>query len=99
MVLISLFATANSPKTSKGKKTDAKDARWIQKLQSIELLTGSFLPDDITETLRTYCRQRQNWIDLAVQATHKMRKYLKLLDFRLDIVVRDVRGLTGLKNH
>jgi transposase len=84
-------------KNIKGKKTDVKDARWIQKLHSIGLLTGSFLPDETTEALRTYCRQRQNWLDLAVEATHKMQKYLKLLNFRLDVVVRDVCGLTGLK--
>ena len=35
-------------KNIKGKKTDVKDARWIQKLHSIGLLTGSFLPDDST---------------------------------------------------
>ncbi len=84
-------------KNIKGKKTDVKDARWIQKLHSIGLLSGSFLPDETTETLRTYCRQRTNWVQQAVEATHKMQKYLKLLNFRLDIVVKDVCGLTGLK--
>jgi len=83
-------------KNIKGKKTDVKDARWIQKLHSIGLLTGSFLPDDSTETLRTYCRQRTNWLQLSVEATHKMQKYLKLLNFRLDVVVKDVCGLTGI---
>lgn len=83
-------------KNARGKKTDVKDARWIQKLHSIGLLTGSFLPDEITETLRTYCRQRINWLELSMEATHKMQKYLKLLNFRLDVVVRDVCGLTGL---
>lgn len=83
-------------KNIKGKKTDVKDARWIQKLHSIGLLTGSFLPDDSTETLRTYCRQRTNWVQLSMEATHKMQKYLKLLNFRLDVVVRDVcAGLQG----
>lgn len=91
-----VLANGKFTKNIKGKKTDVKDARWIQKLHSIGLLTGSFLPDDQTETLRTYCRQRQNWLDLAVEATHKMQKYLKLLNFRLDVVVRDVCGLTGL---
>ena len=83
-------------KNIKGKKTDVKDARWIQKLHSIGILSGSFLPDDTTETLRTYCRQRSNWIQQSVEATHKMQKYLKLLNFRLDVVVKDVCGLTGL---
>lgn len=83
-------------KHAKGKKTDVKDCRWIQKLHSIGLLTGSFLPDQTTETLRTYCRQRSNWLDLSAEASHKMQKYLKLLNFRLDVVVKDICGLTGL---
>ena len=84
-------------KNAKGKKTDVKDCRWIQKLHTLGLLTGSFLPDLVTEYLRTYCRQRTNWIELASSATHKMQKYLKLLNFRLDVVVKDVCGLTGMK--
>ena len=84
-------------KHAKGKKTDVKDCRWIQKLHALGLLTSSFLPDETTETLRTYCRQRSNWIDLASSATHKMQKYLRLLNFRLDVVVKDICGLTGLK--
>ena len=91
-----VLANGKFTKNIKGKKTDVKDARWIQKLHSIGLLTSSFLPDETTETLRTYCRQRQNWIILAAEASHKMQKYLKLLNFRLDVVVRDICGLTGL---
>ncbi len=83
-------------KSAKGKKTDVKDSRWIQKLHSLGLLSSSFLPDESTETLRTYCRQRSNLIDLSAQASRKMQKYLKLLNFRLDVVVKDVCGLTGL---
>jgi transposase len=83
-------------KNIKGKKTDVKDCRWIQKLHTLGLLTGSFLPDETTEQLRTYCRQRANLIDLAAEATNKMQKYLRLLNCRLDIVVRDICGQTGL---
>jgi len=84
-------------KHAKGKKTDVKDCRQIQKLHALGLLTGSFLPDETTEKLRTYCRQRSNMIDLAASASRKMQKYLKFLNFRLDVVVRDVCGLTGMK--
>lgn len=83
-------------KHAKGKKTDVKDSRWIQKLHALGLLTSSFLPDQTTEQLRTYCRQRTNMIDLAAEASHKMQKYLRLLNFRLDVVVNDICGLTGL---
>jgi len=83
-------------KNAKGKKTDVKDCRFIQKLHALGLLSGSFLPDKETEKLRTYCRQRANMIELAARATKKMQKYLKLLNFRLDVVVKDVCGLTGM---
>lgn len=84
-------------KNAKGKKTDVKDSRWIQKLHSLGLLTSSFLPDETTEILRTYCRQRNNWLDLSASASRKMQKYLKFLNFRLDVVVNDICGLTGMK--
>lgn len=91
-----ILANGKFTKNIKGKKTDVKDARWIQKLHSIGLLTSSFLPDETTEKLRTYCRQRQNMLTLAAEASHKMQKYLKILNFRLDVVVRDICGLTGM---
>lgn len=38
-------------KNIKGRKTDVQDCQWIQKLHSIGLLSGSFLPDLQTEQL------------------------------------------------
>ena len=83
-------------KNIKGRKSDVQDCQWIQKLHTIGLLTGSFLPDEATEQLRTYCRHRSNLLDHAADTTRKMQKYLRLLNLRLDIVVKDVTGLTGL---
>ena len=54
------------------------------------------MPDETTEILRTFCRQRQNMLELAAEASHKMQKYLKLHNFRLDVVVKDICGLTGM---
>jgi transposase len=45
------LANGKFTKNIKGKKTDVKDAKWIQKLHSIGLLTSSFLPDETTEKL------------------------------------------------
>ena len=84
-------------KSMNRKKTDVRDCQWIQKLHSLGLLPSSFLPDQYTEKLRSLCRHRANMIDLKADASHKMQKFLKLLNFRLDVVVRDVTGLTGLK--
>lgn len=83
-------------KNIKGKKTDIKDCQWIQKLHSLGLLTGSFLPDEKTEQLRTYCRHRDNLLRNAASTSKKMQKYLRLLNLRLDVVVNDICGLTGL---
>ena len=83
-------------KNIKGRKTDVQDCAWIQKLHSIGLLSGSFLPDEQTEQLRTYCRHRANLLDMAASTQKKMQKYLRLLNLRLDIVVNDICGLTGL---
>ena len=83
-------------KNIKGKKTDVQDCQWIQKLHTIGLLSGSFLPDKATGQLRTYCRHRGNLLDNAADTTRKMQKYLRLLNLRLDVVVKDITGLTGL---
>lgn len=83
-------------KNIKGKKTDVKDCQWIQKLHSLGLLSGSFLPDEKTEQLRTYTRHRANMLNSAASTSKKMQKYLRLLNFRLDVVVNDICGLTGL---
>ncbi len=79
------------------KKTDVLDCQWIQKLHCLGLLPSSFLPDHTTERLRTYCRHRTNMIDLRANSIHKMSKFLKYLNFRLDVVVNDISGQTGLK--
>ena len=84
-------------KNIKGKKTDVLDCMWIQKLHTIGLLSGSFLPDETTGQLRAYCRQRSKMLSLAAHSSSRMQKFLKLLNFRLDVVVKDICGLTGMK--
>ncbi len=46
-------------KHAKGKKTDVKDSRWIQKLHSLGLLTSGFLPDETTEKRSVACPERR----------------------------------------
>ena len=84
-------------KNIKGKKTDIKDCQWIQRLHSLGLLSSSFLPDGKTEELRTYCRHRQNLLHESASTSKKMQKYLRLLNLRLDVVVKDICGLSGLR--
>jgi transposase len=91
------LANGKFTKNIKGKKTDVKDCQWIQKLHSLGLLSGSFLPDTQTEQLRTLTRHRTNLLNMAASTSKKMQKYLRLMNLRLDVVVKDVCGLTGMK--
>ena len=91
-----VLANGKFTKNIKGKKTDVLDCMWIQKLHSLGLLTSSFLPDEHTEKLRSYYRHRLTLIDSAAISIKRMQKYLRLLNLRLDIVVKDITGLTGL---
>ena len=82
-------------KNPNGKKTDVQDCQHIQKLYSFGMLKGSFLPDPMTEQLRTYSRHRLNLIQHEADSVRKMQKYLRLLNVRLDVVIKDITGLTG----
>lgn len=83
-------------KNPNGKKTDVQDCQHIQKLYSLGMLQSSFLPDSMTEQLRTYSRHRLHLIDQESDSLRKMQQYLRLLNVRLDVVVNDIAGLTGM---
>ena len=84
-------------KNIKGKKTDVLDCMWIQRLHTLGLLSGSFLPDLETEHLRTLVRHRGNLIQATSKASKRMAQNMRLMNLRLDIVVKDIVGLTGLR--
>jgi transposase len=84
-------------KNIQGKKTDVLDCMWIQKLHTLGLLRGSFLPDLQTEHLRTLVRHRGNLIDTTSKASKRMAQNMRLMNLRLDVVVKDIVGLTGLR--
>lgn len=82
-------------KNVKGRKTDVQDCQWIQKLHTMGMLEGSFIPDLFTETLRQYYRHRQCLVESAASYINKMQKALRLVNIRLDVVLRDVMGRSG----
>ena len=84
-------------KNIKGKKTDVLDCMWIQRLHTLGLLSGSFLPDLQTEYLRTLVRHRGNLIQTTSKASKRMSQNMRLMNLRLDVVVKDIVGLTGLR--
>lgn len=83
-------------KNVKGKKTDVMDCQWIQKLHSMGMLEGSFIPDLFTETLRQYCRHRCSLIEDAAGYISKMQKALRMTNIRLDSALTDILGVSGI---
>jgi transposase len=79
----------------RGRKTDVLDCQWIQKLHSCGLLTGSYLPDNFTESIREISRHRKGLIDNAASYIKKMQKSLRLMNIRLDNAISDVTGKSG----
>jgi len=78
-------------------KTDVKDCQWIQKLHTLGLLRGCYLPSETTLKLRTLSRHRSSLIENASSITNKMQKTLRLMSFRLDAVINDITGKSGIK--
>lgn len=82
-------------KNVKGRKTDVQDCQWIQKMHSLGLLEGSFIPDLLTEKLRQFCRHRQTLLANASDYIKKMQQSLRRTNIRLDVAIRDVTGKSG----
>jgi transposase len=78
-------------------KTDKRDCQWIQRLHAHGLLPSVFQPDEATQTLRDYVRQRANHVRLSAQHVQRMQKALALMNLKLTKVLRDITGMTGLK--
>ncbi len=76
-------------------KTDVKDAQWIQKLHSLGLLRGCFLPDEQTNRLRIIHRHRKSLVEESAKMINKMQKSLRLMNLRLDVVLNDITGKSG----
>ncbi len=78
------------------KKTDAKDARWLQRLHTLGLLKTSFIPAVQIEQIRTYHRHRSSLVAQAATCIQKMQKALRLMNIRLDIALNDITGVSGM---
>lgn len=78
-------------------KTDRLDCQWIQRLHRHGLLPSVFQPDEPTQTLRDFVRQRANLVRLSGHHIQRVQKALELMNLKLTNVVEDVTGHTGLR--
>ena len=77
-------------------KSDVHDCRWLQRLHSYGLLAAAFRPDEPVCVLRSYLRQRQMLVSYAAQHVQHMQKALTQMNVKLQHVVSDITGVTGL---
>lgn len=79
-----------------GRKTDVKDCQWIQQLHSYGLLNRCFVAEGDMKELRGYQRLREDHIRSASMHIHHMQKALIGMNIRLDQVLSQVHGVSGL---
>jgi transposase len=77
-------------------KSDVRDCQWLQRLHSYGLLAAAFRPDEPVCVLRSYLRQRAMLVTYAAQHVQHMQKALTQMNVKLQHVVSDVTGVTGL---
>lgn len=83
-------------KSVPGRKTDVKDAQWLQQLHTCGLLQSAFRPVEEICVLRTYLRQREMLIACAADHIQHMQKALQQMNVKLSNVISDITGLTGM---
>ena len=79
-----------------GRKTDVQDCQWLQQLHTYGLLSGAFRPDEDIRRLRSYLRQRAMLVEYASQHVQHMQKALTQMNVKLQNVIRDITGKTGM---
>ena len=88
---------ARKVKNVSGRKSDVLDCQWLQQLDSYGLLQGAYRPEDQIIVLRGYMRQRGMLVKSAASHIQHMQKALQQMNLRLDNVVSDITGQTGMR--
>jgi transposase len=79
-----------------GRKTDLKDAQWLQYLHSVGLLRGSFRPPQQICAIRSIARHRESLLKQAARQVQHMQKALDEMNVHLHHVIDDLTGKTGM---
>ena len=77
-------------------KTDVHDCQWLQRLHTYGLLSACFRPEDQVVVLRSYVRQRAALLADAARDIQHLQKALTQMNVKLQHVVSDLPGVTGL---
>lgn len=92
-----ILVNAREAKRVPGRKTDVKDAQWIQQLHQYGLLSASFQPGQKIASLRSYMRHRERLTEYAAAHIQHMQKALMQMNLQLHHVLSDITGDTGMR--
>lgn len=84
-------------KQVKGRKTDPKDCRWIQRVFSAGLVRQSYVPAGKLKELRMMVREREDLIEMGSAYVSKMSKCLELMNIKLSCTLAQIHGASGLR--
>jgi len=88
---------ARKVKNVTDRKSDIMACQWLQQLEGYGLLQGAFRPADEIVVLRGYTRQREMLVKSASTHIQHRQKALQQMNLRLDNVVSDITGHTGMR--
>jgi transposase len=92
-----VLVDARKVKNVSGRKSDTLDCEWLRRLHSYGLLSGAFRPTMEVCALRAIVRHRARLIEDAGRFIQRMQKALHEMNIKLDRVVSDITGHTGMK--
>lgn len=91
------LVNARHVKNVPGRKTDVLDCQWIEQLHKYGLLKASFIPEEKIRALRSYVRQREDYIEMGASHIQHIQKALDLMNIKLHNVISQIVGVSGLR--
>ena len=89
------LANAQHIRTVPGRKSDVKDAQWIEDLLAVGLIRKSFVPPAPIQELRDLTRTRKQLTREIGRHTQRLQKVLEDANIKLTEVLSDLLGLSG----
>jgi len=90
-----LLVNPQHVKNVPGRKTDLKDAEWLNELLAHGLLRASFIPPVAQRDLRDLTRHRTTLVEERVRVVNRVQKLLEGANIKLASVASDVLGVSG----
>ena len=91
-----VLVNARHIKNVPGRKTDICDSKWLAGLLRHGLLKGSFIPPENVREWRELSRLRKTYTESLADYKRRVHKLFITANIKIDSVVSDLFGLTGL---